>query len=68
MGAEEVDEGIRLAIEQAVTAGVFRRAERLLPHAAETYGRLAAPYSERATHLLAQVVERLGIARPFSGG
>jgi hypothetical protein len=68
VGAEEVDEGVVLAIEAGISAGVFRRAERLNPGSAETWGRLAAPHSQRAATLLAESMKRLGVgsARPSS--
>ena len=57
----DVDWAIALAINEAVMAGVYRRAQRLVPKSAATYGRLAAPYTQRAATLLGEACERLGV-------
>lgn len=62
--AEEADGGgidwaIELAISEAVTAGVFRRAERTNPRSADTWASLAAPHSRRVGALLDDAMTRL---------
>lgn len=63
MSGQEVDYRIGLAIEEAVTAGVFRRAERLNPHSAEIWESLAAPHSQAVQRLLTDMLQR-----PDAGG
>jgi len=57
---EDADWAIGLAISEAVTAGVFRRAERLNPRTAKTWGSLAAPHSQAAKRHLDDAIRRLG--------
>lgn len=68
VSAEEVDVGIGMAIDEAVLAGVFRRAARLNQRSAATWASLAAPHSQRAATHLADAMSRLGVtsARPSS--
>lgn len=58
--AEEVDQAVVEAIEEAICAGVYRRAERLNPKTAKTWASFAELHSERVEALLADAMTRLG--------
>lgn len=64
----EVDWAVKVAIEEAVRAGVFRRAERLNKTTRQVWGSLAAPHSQAAKRFLDDAMTRLGAggARSYS--
>jgi hypothetical protein len=68
--AVEVDRDVRDAIREGVEAGVYRRAQRLNPRTAGVWDEIARPHSERATTLLNEAMQRLGVGRtrPCSHG
>lgn len=57
----EIEGGIEEAINEAVRAGVFRKAARLNTTHTGTWERLAAPHSARADQILAGICDRLGV-------
>lgn len=66
-GSEGVDWAVKAAIEEACTAGVYRRAERLNVKTSKTWAALAGPHSRRAKAHLDDAMLRLGVvARPRS--
>lgn len=58
----EVDWAITLAIEEAITAGVYRRAARLNVETRRTWEALARPHSRAAKRLLDSAITRLDAA------
>lgn len=59
-GEDGADQAIVQAIQEAVQAGVFRRAARHNPASARVWNTLAEPYSQRAATLLAVAMFRVG--------
>lgn len=64
----EVDPAIAAAIDEAVKAGVFRRAAKLNPMQADIWNALGADHTSKAATLLYEAVRRIGAsdARPGS--
>lgn len=69
-GEDGADQAIVQAIQEAVQAGVFRRAARHNPASARVWDTLAEPYSQRASNLLDLAIRKLGAedAEPFARG
>ena len=57
---EEPSGEIGLAITEGIKAGVFRRAQRLNPAQAATWGRLAERHTRAAEGYLDDMLNRLG--------